>query len=391
MRVAIVHDAFVQNGGGERVAAELVRAFGGAPLYTAAFQRDCLPESLRSEEIGTSFIQPLVRRGAPLPAVATLLPAAFSALDVGRADVVVSSSSAFAHHVRVPRGAAHVCYCHTPPRFLWDAGDYFLNQGGRRALTSAGRAAFRRLDLAASRRVDLYLANSRHVADRIRRVYGREAIVVYPPVDTALFELSPEHSGRFLVVSRLRNQKRIDLAIEAANLAGLPLDVIGEGPERGRLERLAGPTVRFLGRLSDDAVRAAMERSAGVLVPAAADFGLTIVEAQASGRPPIAFAGGGALEIVDDGRTGFLFDDQRPEALARAMRHALEIGLRPEPLVASARRFDVAAFRSGLRDAVALALERRHAADAPAPSPHAGRPAHVLAWTGVRREPPNGI
>jgi glycosyltransferase involved in cell wall biosynthesis len=391
VNVAIVHDSFVQSRGGERVAVELVAAFDSAPLFTAAFRPDRLPRSLRPEDVGTSFVQPLVRRGVPLPVLAPLLPAAFTRIDVGQAELVVSSSSAFAHHVRVPPGAAHMCYCHTPPRFLWDAEDYFRDQRPRRRLTWPGRAAYRQIDRAASRRVDLYVANSQHTAARIRHVYGREALVVNPPVDVARFQPSRERSGRFVVVSALRNQKRIDVAIQAANQDRLPLDVIGEGPERKRLERLAGPTVRILGRRDDKEVRAAMARSAGILVPAMADFGLTLVEAQASGRPPIAFAAGGALEIIHDGHTGFLFDEQTPEALARAMRRALEVDLSPAALVASAGRFDVARFRSEIRSAAELALELRLTEDAGRWSPAATPASQGLAPVAGLREPRHGV
>lgn len=390
MKVVIVHDAFVQDAGGERVAQELVRTFEGAPLYAAAFRPDRLPRLLAPEDVATTFVQPLVRRGVPLAATAALLPIAFARIHPGDADVVISSSSAFAHHVRVPNGAVHVCYCHTPPRFLWEGADYFLGQPLRRTLTWPGRAVYRRIDRAAAARVDQYLANSRNTAEKIRRAYGREPVVVYPPVDVARFEPSTERSGRFLVVSRLRNQKRIDVAVQAANLAGLPLDVIGDGPERRRLETLAGPTVQFMGRRDDDEVSWAMARAAGVLVPAVADFGLTVVEAQASGRPPIAYAAGGALETVDDGRTGFLFDEQTPQELARAMRHALHVDLGPEPLVASARRFDVAVFRSGISAAVDRARERRMAIDRQRPDPGTGRVSGAQTAVSGREGPRHG-
>ncbi len=391
LEVAVVHDSFLQTGGGQSVAIELVRAFEGARLFTAALRPDRLPGSIAPEGVHSSFVQPLVRHGVPLSALAPLLPAAFRRMDLGEPDVVISSSAAFAHHVRIPSGAVHVCYCHTPPRFLWDPIDYFRGQRLRRVATAVGRAGFRRLDLAAARHVDLYVANSRYVAGRIRRIYGREPRVIYPPVDTTAFEPVLERSGRFIAVSRLRNQKRLDLAIEAANLAGLALDVVGEGPELARLRNLAGPTVTFLGRLEEDQMRRAMARSAAVVVPAAADFGLTIVEAQASGRPPIAFAAGGALEIIEDGRTGFLFDEQTPIGLARAMRRALEIDLVPASLTASARRFDVAVFRSEIRRAVELALERRAAPATASGYGHAGHRQSVLGPAGEWGESPDGV
>lgn len=383
IRAAVVHDAFVQLGGGERVAAQLSAALG-APLHAAAIRPETIPGEL-DRRVHTTFVQTLVGRGISLRSVALLLPAAFAGIDVGRVEVVVSSSSAFAHHVRAPRKAVHVCYCHTPPRFLWEPDDYFHGRPLERVLLEPGLAVLRRLDLAASRGVDLYVANSRHVAAKIARVYGRDAIVVHPPVDTTSFRPTTERSGRFLVVSRLRNQKRVDLVVEAANLRRLPLDVIGDGPELARLRGLAGPTVRFLGRLPDEEVRAAMARSEGVVVAAVQDFGLTLVEAQASGRPPIAFGEGGALEVVEDGRTGFLFRDQTPAGVGSAMERARRVALDVGSLVGSARRFDVAVFRDAVLEAIDVAIAARAARVAqrsalsdlswrPRPSPGPERP-----------------
>lgn len=358
---AIVHDAFVQPGGGERVAAQLAAAFEDAPIHTAGWRPEFLPPPLTPADVRASFVQPLVGRGASLAAVAPLLPLAFARLPLGAPEAVVSSSSAFAHHVRVSSSTVHVCYCHTPPRFLWEEEEYFDGQPARRRLAAAGLAVLRSLDRAAARRVDVYVANSRHVAARIERVYGRSAEVVHPPSDTRAFAPTTERSGRFLAVARLRNHKRLDLAIEAANLASLPLDVVGTGPELESLRRLAGPTVRLLGPATDDEVRSAMARCAGLVVPTAQDFGLTMVEVQAAGRPPIAFGAGGSTEIVEDGVTGFLFGERSPQAIASAMRRAIETPLDVEAMRASAGRFDVAVFRSAIRAAVARALEGRAA------------------------------
>ncbi len=377
MRAAVVHDAFVRLGGGERVAAQIAEALE-APLFAAAVRPEVIRSEIGDRGIRTTVAQALVTRGASLRSVAPLLPAAFGRLDVGQVDVVVSSSSAFAHHVRVPPEAVHVCYCHTPPRFLWEPGDYFQGQAVQRALLEPALTALRRVDLRASRRVDLYLANSSHVATKIRRVYGRVAVVVHPPVDTSAFRPTTERTGRFLVVSRLRNQKRVDLVVRAANLRGLPLDVVGEGPELGRLRRLAGPTVRFLGRLPDEEARAAMARSAGVVVAAIQDFGLTLVEAQASGRPPIAFAEGGALEIVHDGQTGFLFRDQSPAGVAAAMERASAVPLATDALVRSARRFDVDVFGTTIRAAIDAAVAARASTTA------AQRLASAPSWSTPR-------
>ncbi len=358
MKVALVHDYLTTIGGAERVVEQLVGVFDDAPVYTSVVERSTLPAALRSRDIRTTFLQSLGRGGAPLITLAPLMPAAFGRLDLDRFDVVLSSSSGFAHHVRVRSGAVHLCYCHTPPRFLWEPAEYFHDHDTKRSLLAPALAPLRRSDLAAARRVHGYVAISRHIAARIGRVYGIEAPVVYPPVDTAAFCPSDERSGRFLVVSRLRNYKRLDLAIEAANLLGQPLDVIGAGPELARLRTLAGPTVRVLGWRTDEEVRRAMARCTALIVPGEQDFGLTIVEAQASGRPPIAFGAGGALEIVRDGETGFLFGQQTVEALAAAMVRAIAEPIEPAALVASARRFDTSVFATSMLELIDEARAR---------------------------------
>lgn len=361
MRVAIVHDYFTQAGGAERVVEHLARLFPDAPIYASVVDPRFIPPSLRDREIRTTFAQRLARR-VPLAAIAPLMPAAFGQLDLSEFDAVVSSSSGFAHHVSVRPGAVHLCYCHTPPRFLWAADDYHRGQPVRRRALAPGRSVLRILDRAAAARVDGYLAVSAHIAARIRTVYGRPATVVHPPVDTSAFRPSAVRTGRFLVVSRVRAYKRLDLAIDAANLARLPLDVIGDGPGLDALSRRAGPTVRVLGRRPDTEVREALATCVGVVVPAAQDFGLTLVEAQASGRPPIAFAAGGALEVVHDGVTGFLFRDQTPVALAATMRRALEEPLDPAALAGAATRFDGAGFGPALLEALADAVAERSVA-----------------------------
>jgi glycosyltransferase involved in cell wall biosynthesis len=358
VRLAIVHDYFTQAGGAERVVEQLARLFPDAPVYTSVVDPDRLPVSLRGRDVRTSFLQPLARH-APLAALAPLLPAAFGQLDLREFDVVLSSSSGFAHHVRTRPDAVHVCYCHTPPRFLWDPGEYHRGRPVQRRVLGPGRAALRLLDRAAAGRVGGYLAVSDHIARRIHAVYGRPAPVVHPPVDTTGFRPSPARSGRFLVVSRVRGYKRIELAVLAANRTRLPLDVIGDGPGIDALRALAGPTVRILGRRPDDDVRDALATCAGVIVPSAQDFGLVLVEAQASGRPPIAFAAGGALEVVRDGSTGFLFDDQTPEALARAMHRALDEPLDADVLVGAAARYDTATFGRAMLAAIGDALAER--------------------------------
>jgi glycosyltransferase involved in cell wall biosynthesis len=218
------------------------------------------------------------------------------------------------------------------------------------------------------------VANSRYTAARIREVYGRDAQVVYPPVETARFRPSAERSGRFVVVSRLVPTKRVELVVEAANRFDLPLDVIGKGPELKRLRELAGPTVRVHGWLPDALVRRAMAESTAVVIAGTEDFGLVTAEAQASGRPPVAFAAGGALEIVEDGTTGVLFDTQTPEAIGEAMLRARDYELDTTDLLASAARFDVPVFLEAL-DAAIDAASRGAIRDEAPPAPAAEVPA----------------
>jgi glycosyltransferase involved in cell wall biosynthesis len=360
---AIVHDYFTQQGGAERFVGELARLFPGATVHTSVFDPAILPPTVPANRIRASPLQRLRSRGVPLQFLAPVLPTAFGRMDLGGSSVVVSSTSAFAHHVRPRAGAVHIAYCHSPPHFLWETGGYFRERGVRGRVMEPALGLLRRSDRAAARRVDAYVANSRYTAARILGTYGRRATVIYPPIDAAAFSPGPARSGRFLVVARLRRHKRIELAMEAAARLGCPLDIIGDGPDEAYLRDLGGPRVRFLGRLTDRQVQEAMARCIGLIVPATEDFGLTMAEVQAAGRPPIAFARGGATEIIRDGETGFLFHDQGVDAVADAMSRALSVELDTEALVRSARRFDRATFDAEFMAFVAGVVSGPRAAD----------------------------
>jgi glycosyltransferase involved in cell wall biosynthesis len=344
-----------QLGGAERVAGRLAERFDDASLYTSAHRRDVVPlEAIGGRQWRTSFLQPLAAR-ANLKAMLPLLPAAIASLPLGEHDLVISSSSGFAHHARAAPETLHVWYCHTPPRFLWESDTYFTRRPALQAGLSPLLALLRRLDQRAAGRVDAFLAVSKHIAARIERVYGRQAQVVNPPVDVGVCRPSRERSGRFLVLSRLVASKRVELVVEAASRHALPLDVIGTGPELPTLRRLAGPTVRVLGWQPDAVARQALATCEAAVIAGEEDFGLVTVEAQASGRPPVTFAAGGALEIVEDGTTGYLFGEQEPDAIAGAMLRARDGHLAVADLVASARRFDLPSFHERLDAALALA------------------------------------
>lgn len=343
--VAIVHDYLTQFGGAERVVAEMRSLWPQAPIYTTMYRPDSTFPEFGTADVRTSRLDRLpIDRG--IRALAPLMPAAVRDLGVLDHDLVVSSSSGWAHGVRTAPDTCHVVYCHNPPRWLYETEGY-LGHRVKRALTWPLRRALERWDRCAARRPDLYVVNSRAVADKVRATYGIEAPVVHPPVDVERFAPTPR-GERLLVVSRLLPYKRVDLAVAAATSAGWPLDVVGEGPELERLRALAGPTVRFHGRLPDAEVTALIEGCAAFLLPGAEDFGITPVEANAAGKPVVAFARGGALETVADGVTGVFFHRQEPQAVEAAIRRALDLDVDPRALAEHATQFSREAFRERL-------------------------------------------
>jgi glycosyltransferase involved in cell wall biosynthesis len=359
VKLALVHDYLTEMGGAERVVESLVSIFPGVPLYTSACDRGLLSPPFHGIDVRTTFVQRLTHEKRRTKALFPLLPLAFRTLDLADFDAVLSSSSGFAHHVRPRPDAVHVCYCHNPPRFLWQPHEYFRDEAVLKTVLGPALSALRRLDVSAARRVDAYVANSATVAERIRATYGRSAEIIHPPVETAAYQPTEDRSGRFLVVSRLLPYKRIDLVIEAASRRNLPVDVIGDGPDLPRLQGMAGHSVRFLGRQPNATVRHAMARCIALVVPGTEDFGLTPVEAQASGRPPVAFAAGGALETIEDGHTGFLFREQRWQTVGEAMDRARASQLPVEQLLESARRFDLPVFERRLKEFLAEQVEHK--------------------------------
>ncbi|MDP1846358.1 MAG: glycosyltransferase, partial [Solirubrobacteraceae bacterium] len=297
--VALVHDYLNQRGGAERVVLEMAAMFPSAPLYTSLYRPSSTFPQYAHLDVRTSFLDrlPVDRH---FRALFALYPAAFRSLGPIDAELVISSSSGWAHTVHTVPGAFHAVYCYTPARWLY--GDYLTHESTQRALEPLA-ARFRRMDLAAARRAHLYIAISEHVRDRIRLRYERDAAVVYPPVDIARFTPRPR-GERLLVVSRLLPYKRVDLVVDAATQAGLELDIVGTGPAMADLRRRAGPTVRFLGNLPDTQITALFENCRAVLLPGVEDFGIVPVEANAAGKPVVAFAAGGVLETIEEGVGG---------------------------------------------------------------------------------------
>ncbi len=327
-----------------------------APVFTTIYWPQALPEAYRAWDIRTSFLDrwPLVKQHhqAFLP----FYPRAVEGLDFRGYDVVLSITSAFAHGIITPPETLHFCYCLTPARFLWDYQTYVereqLGRAARWALPPL-IAALRSWDRRVTTRVDHFLAISKAVQARIAEHYGRDSTIIYPPVSVPDVPVSRERGDYYLSLGRLIPYKRVDLVVRAFNQLSLPLHIVGEGRDRAALEAIAQPNIRFLGRLSDAEVREQYAGCRAFIFPGEEDFGITPVEAQAAGRPVIAYAGGGALDTVIDGETGVLFREKTPEALAEAVTRCEAMRFDPEAIRRNALRFDAAHFRRQMAEYVA--------------------------------------
>jgi glycosyltransferase involved in cell wall biosynthesis len=354
MRVALVHDWLTGMRGGEKVLEALVGIYPGADVFTLVHVRGSVSAAIESRPIRTSFIQRLPAAARRYRHYLPLFPAAIEQFDLDGYDLVVSSSHCAAKAAVVPGRARHLCYCHSPMRYAWDQFDSYFGprQVGRvrsRWFYRPMLAGLARWDAATAPRVHRFVANSQFVAARIGRYYHRRAGVVYPPVETEFF--GPGTAGRgatALVVSALVPYKEIDLAIAASAAAGVPLRIVGDGPELARLRRLAGPDVTFRGWISSAEVREEYRRAGVVLLPGVEDFGIVPVEAQACGTPVVAFAEGGALETVVDGVTGTLVASRSADAWAGAIRNTLDARLPAEAIRAHALRFGRKHFVAGI-------------------------------------------
>lgn len=327
MKLAIVHDYLNQAGGAERVVAALHRMFPDAPIFVTLFDPAVVGEPLASADVRVSWMQRLPAWRRHFRAYLPLYPFAVRSFDLSAYDVVISSSSAWAKGVRVRSGAVHVCYCHAPMRWAWRFDRYVERSHMGWLARSAARPVVRVLrwwDVATARRVDVFVANSTTVAARIREFWHRDSVIVPPPVDVGRFRADRAPEDFALVVSRLVSYKRVDLAVRACTQLGVPLVIVGDGPDRPALEALAGPTIRFMGQLSDAETAEQFERCRSFVLPGEEDFGITPLEANAAGRPVVALGRGGVLDTVVDGVTGVLFHDETPEALGDALTRAMK-------------------------------------------------------------------
>jgi glycosyltransferase involved in cell wall biosynthesis len=361
MLVALVHDWLTGMRGGEKVLDAICELFPEAPLYTFVRVPGSVSPRIENRRIVTSAVQALPRPDRLYRHYLPLYPLAVELLDLDGYDLIISSSHCAAKSVIRPRGALHVCYCHTPMRYAWDQFETYFGPDRVGALGSRLlRPVFdwlARWDAATARRVDRFLANSQYVAARINRYYNRRSTVVHPPVETDFYTPAGRAaSSAFLIVSALVPYKRVDLAIAACRRAGRRLRIVGTGPELPRLRSLAGPDVEFLGWQSDEQIRALYRSSAATLLPGVEDFGIVPVEAQACGCPVVALDAGGARETVMDGVTGVLVPDPTPDAFADGLARVLDTPFDQAAVRANALRFSrqrfLAAFRAAIDDAI---------------------------------------
>jgi glycosyltransferase involved in cell wall biosynthesis len=382
-RVALVHDFLLDLRGAERAFLELCDLWPDADIYTVVYDEDGTEGRFAGRTIHTSFLQRLRPSDRTFRALLPLYPAAVESLALGEYDLVLSSSSAWAHAVLCHERSTHVSYCYNPFRYAWSDRDRTLADRPDPVSRAILRGLFRRWrqwDWIAAQRVDQYIAISLTTQDRIAAYFGRESVIVHPPVETARFTPGPV-GDHYALVSELMRHKEIEIAVQAFNDLRLPLVVVGDGPDWRRLRRMAGPTVHFAGRLTDTEVAQVLQSARALIVTAVEEFGIVAVEAQAAGRPVIARRGGGALETVVAGATGSFFSGG-PRALARAVLEFDEGAIDPDACRANAARFDSAIFRRRMLAQVEAAT--RDSADAPA------RPARRAGSTGrrVRRPSP---
>jgi glycosyltransferase involved in cell wall biosynthesis len=354
MKLALVHDWLNQIGGAEDVLDTLVQMYPGSPLYTSLYAPDVMPTHYRGWPIHTLWSDKLPGIHRHHQPYLPVYPLAWGGLDLSAYDVVLSNKSGFCHGFQSDARTLHICYCLAPTRYVWQLETYIAREGLGKPIEFVLRpliAAMRHWDFQAAQRVQHFIAISSDIQQRIRDYYQRESVIIYPPVDTARF--TPVDAAAvedyYLIVSRLIPYKRIDLAVQAATRLGVRLKIGGKGRDLERLKAMAGPTVEFLGYVPDEALPGLMARCKAFLFPGLEDFGITPVQAQAAGRPVIAYRGGGALDTVIPGVTGEHFDDLTVDRLVSVMQGFDVTRYNPQQIRDHALRFDTTVFKRTLQ------------------------------------------
>ncbi len=356
MKIALVHDYLNQYGGAERVLEVFCEIFPDAPIYTLLYDETATGHVFKGKEIHTSFLQKIPftknhHRFFPL-----FMPVAIEQFDLSYFDIVISTSASFAKGVITKPHTKHINYCLTPTRFLWDDSHRYIDEFRYpwpiKKLVPFFVAYLRIWDKEAALRVDRFIAISNFVKARIKKYYNSDSDVIYPPVDAKKYRIGKELDKYFLMVGRMVPYKRFDLAVKVFSAINKPLLIIGDGPERRRLEKMAAPNVKFLGLVSDYKMPDIYSRAQAVIFPQEEDFGIVPLEAMASGRPVIAYKGGGALETVIEGKTGVFFNEQTEIALAQAIGQYYQTDWHPEEIRAHALKFDKEIFKEKIIEAI---------------------------------------
>lgn len=365
MRIALVHDFLNTWGGGESVLKVFTEMFPDAPIYTITADQKIVDEFFPGADVRTSFLQHYPGMPKKFKYYLSLMPKAVESFDLSGFDLVLSDSSAYAKGALKAIGAKHICYLHTPTRYLWSDREEYIENAPipvpliGRAVVKAIVKKLQKWDLMAAKRPDVIIANSQFIAERTRQYYHRDPdYVLFPPVESERFKISDSSKDYFLVVARAEPYKRTDLAIQAVNQLGFKLKVVGAGTKLGRLKDLAGPTVEFVGRVSNSELVELYANCVAFIFPPKEDAGITPLEAMASGRPVIAYAEGGALESVVSGETGEFFKEQTAASLVTAIKNFDVSKYDPIKIRAHAMKFDKEVFKKKISEIIDKAFEK---------------------------------
>ena len=360
MRIALVHDYLVQYGGAERVLECFTELFPYAPIYTLVYDQEAMHGKFADKKIETSFIQRLPFAKKRHRIFPEFMPMAIEQFNFSDYDIVLSDSSSYAKGIVTGPKTLHICYMHTPMRYAWDdcqkyTSDFYFPRFVKKLIPFVMNY-IRMWDRVSIERVDKIVTNSNFVAKRINKYYRKDATVIHPPVNVADFHISHNKGNYFLMVGRLLAYKRHDIAIEAFNKLGLPLKIIGRGPEMKRLKRLAKPNIEFLGRVPDEKLADYYANCQAFIFPQEEDFGIVAIEAMASGKPVIAFRGGDIIEHMEEEKMGIFFNNQSAEDIIAAVGKFSLKSFNPEYIRSKSLKFDKEIFKSKIKDYIERAV-----------------------------------
>lgn len=352
MKIALVHDDLIQWGGAEKVLAEISNVFPDAPIYTAIadLKNPLITENFKGKKVITSFLQKLPFYKMLYKPLMPLYPIAFEQFDFSNFDLVISQTTRFAKAIITKPGTIHVCYIHTPPRFLWN-----FNGEKKSGFSNPLFSALRKFDLVSSKRVDLWISGSENCQSRVKKIYGADSKVLYPFVDTEQYNTRKSFNGDYyLIISRLNKYKKVDIAAQAFKKNGRKLKIVGIGPQFYTIRKEAGENIEILGKVSDALLESLLAGCRGLIITAEEDFGMTSIEAQALGKGVIAFGAGGSLETVIPGKTGNYFTLQTAQSLNQALEVFEDLKIDPQDCYENAKRFSKEKFKDSLQELIRI-------------------------------------